>query len=112
VFKKALQDLANTIGREIRMAHYPPYTSKWNPIEHRLFSHISRSLSGALLNSHELMMQLIKKTVTEPGLKVKANMIDKVYETGKKVSEDFKKNMPIVFDKYLPQWNYTAKSNI
>lgn len=109
VFKKSLQELANTIGLEIRMAHYPPYTSKWNPIEHRLFSHITRSMSGVLLDSHELMMHLIKKTVTEPGLKVKANIIDKVYETGKKVSKDFKKNMPIVFDKYLPKWNYTAK---
>lgn len=109
VFKQALQVLANTIGINIRIAHYPPYTSKWNPIEHRLFSHITRSLSGILLNSYELMKQLIKKTATDTGLKVKANIIDKIYETGKKVSEDFKKNMEIVFDDYLPQWNYIAK---
>ena len=109
VFKEALQDLANRIGLDIRIAHYPPYTSKWNPIEHRLFSHITRSLSGVLLDSHELMKQLIKKTVTTPGLRVKASIIDKVYETGKKVAVGFKENMKIIFDEYLPQWNYTAK---
>lgn len=109
VFKKALQELANTIGLDIRIAHYPPYTSKWNPIEHRLFSHITRSLSGILLSGYELVKELIRKTVTEPGLKVKANIIDKVYETGKKVTEEFKENMEIVFDEYLPRWNYTAK---
>ena len=61
------------------------------------------------MSGYELIKQLIKKTVTESGLKVKANIIDKVYETGKKVSDEFKKNMEIVFDEYLPQWNYTAK---
>jgi hypothetical protein len=108
VFKKALQDLADSIGLEIRMAHYPPYTSKWNPIEHRLFPHITRSLSGIVLKDHELVKHLIKKTTTEFGLKVKANIIDKVYEIGKKVSNEFKGNMKIVFDDYLPLWNYTA----
>ena len=52
---------------------------------------------------------LIKKTETQSGLKVKANIIDKIYESGKKVSEEFKNNMKIVFDEYLPKWNYTAK---
>ena len=94
---------------DIRIAHYPPYTSKWNPIEHRLFSHVTRSLSGILLSSHELVKQLINKTVTQSGLTVKANIIDKIYVKGKKVSEEYKKNMEIVFDEYLPKWNYTAK---
>ena len=94
---------------DIRIAHYPPYTSKWNPIEHRLFSHVTRSLSGILLSSRELVKQLINKTVTQSGLTVKANIIDKIYVKGKKVSEEYKKNMEIVFDEYLPKWNYTAK---
>jgi len=109
VFKQALQKLANRIGIDIRIAHYPPYTSKWNPIEHRLFCHVTRSLSGMLLDSHELIKHLIKKTETESGLIVKANIIDKIYETGRKVSAEFKNNMGIVFDEYLPKWNYTAK---
>ena len=112
VFKEALQKLAITIGLDIRIAHYPPYTSKWNPIEHRLFSQITRSLSGVVLSSYDIMKQLIKKTVTDTGLKVSANIIDKVYVTGKKVAKDFKKNMKIVFDDYLPQWNYIAKCKV
>lgn len=109
VFKEALQALANRIGVDIRIAHFPPYTSKWNPIEHRLFPHITRSLNGIVLSGYDLMKQLIKKTVTESGLKVKVNIINRIYECGKKVSDGFKENMEIIFDEYLPQWNYTAK---
>ncbi|GAF88815.1 unnamed protein product, partial [marine sediment metagenome] len=62
------------------MAHYPPYASKWNPVEHRLFPHITRSLKGVILKSHEIVKELIGKTKTKKGLRVKANIIDKVYE--------------------------------
>ncbi|MEN8128917.1 MAG: hypothetical protein ABFS45_01710 [Pseudomonadota bacterium] len=90
------------------MAHYPPYASKWNPVEHRLFPHITRSLTGVILKSHEIVKELIGITKTKTGLRVKANIIDKVYETGRKYSEGFKETMRIVFDDVLPQWNYTA----
>ncbi|MFT5083072.1 MAG: hypothetical protein ACI9Y1_001109 [Lentisphaeria bacterium] len=72
------------IGIEIRMAHYPLYTSKWNTIEHKLFPHVTRAMSGVVIKNNELVRALIKNTHTEQGLKVTANIIDKVYETGKK----------------------------
>jgi len=108
IFKEDLQKLVDTLGIEIRVAHYPPYASKWNPVEHRLFPHITRSLKGVILKSHEMVKELIEKTKTKTGLKVKANIIDKVYETGRSYSEDFKETMSIVFDEVLPSWNYTA----
>ena len=108
IFKQDLQALANEIGIKIRIAHYPPYTSKWNPIEHRVFPHITRELSGMILTSHQFMKELIEKTTTKAGLKVFACIFNKVYETGRKVAEGFKESMRIVFDEYLGQWNYTA----
>ncbi len=106
LFKEALQKLANKINREIRVAHYPPYCSKYNPIEHRMFPHLTRACKGVVFKSIELVKELIEKAKTSKGLKVVANVIDKVYETGKKVKEGFKENMKIVFDKILPKWNY------
>ncbi len=108
IFKQDLQALANEIGIKIRVAHYPPYTSKWNPIEHRVFPHITRALSGMILISHLFMKELIEKTTTKAGLKVFACIFNKVYETGRKVAEGFKESMRIVFDEHLGQWNYTA----
>ena len=108
IFKEDLQKLVDEIGIEIRVAHYPPYTSKWNPIEHRLFPHITRALEGVIFKSHELVKELIEQTTTKSGLKVTANIIKKVYETGRKYSADFKETMRIIFDKFLSQWNYRA----
>jgi len=108
IFKEALQKLTNNIGIEIRIAHYPPYASKWNPIEHRLFPHVTRSLQGVMLENYEITKQLIEKTTTKTGLNVKANIIDKIYEKGKKVAKDFKNTMKIKFDEYLGEFNYKA----
>ena len=108
IFKEDLQKLANEIGIEIRIAHYPPYCSKWNPIEHRLFCHITRSLQGMILKNIDLTKELIEKTTTTTGLKVTANIIKKAYKTGRKVAKDFKKNMQIIFDKNLGHLNYRA----
>lgn len=107
-FKESLQNLANNIGIEIRVAHYPPYTSKWNNIEHRLFPHVTRSMQGVMLKDHKIVKQLIEKTTTKTGLVVKANIIDKVYEVGKKVKKGFKDTMKIKFDEFLGKFNYTA----
>ena len=109
VFKEALQELVNEIGIEIRIAHYPPYTSKYNPIEHRLFPHISRACKGVIFDSVNTVSELMAKTTTQKGLKVFTTIIDKTYQTGKKVTEGFKETMEIFFDDFLPQWNYTAK---
>jgi Rhodopirellula transposase DDE domain len=108
IFKEDLQKLANEIGVEIRMAHYPPYTSKYNPIEHRMFCHVTRACAKAVLTSVEVVKGLIEKTSTSTGLKVFASITDKVYKTARKASADFKANMPIVPDTYLGQWNYRA----
>jgi len=100
--------LVDEIGIEIRMAHYPPYTSKWNPVEHRVFPHITRAMQGVILKSYDTVKNLIDRTSTETGLKVCANIIEKKYETGRKYASDFKNNMRIIFDDYLGQWNYRA----
>ena len=100
--------LADDIGIEIRIAHYPPYCSKWNPIEHRLFPHVTRACQGVIFTSVELVQELIAKTQTKTGLKVFVHVIDKVYKTGRKYAADFKENMSIVFDEFLPKWNYCA----
>ena len=111
IFKQDLQKLVDEIGIEIRIAHYPPYTSKYNTIEHRLFPHITRACQGVIFTSIELVKELIEKTRTSTGLKVTVQIIDQVYETGRKVADDFKETMKIVFDDFLPKWNYTAVPN-
>lgn len=108
LFKQDLQALADELGIEIRIAHYPPYTSKYNPIEHRLFPHLSRVCSGVIFETVEMVRQLMDKASTRTGLKVFATILDKTYETGRNATAEFKKNMPIVFDKDLPMWNYRA----
>ena len=108
IFKEDLQKLVNDLGIEIRMAHYPPYTSKWNPIEHRLFPHVTRAMSGVVLKNYETVKELIEKAKTKTGLIVQAKILDKIYQTGRKYADDFKETMKIVFDGYLGQWNYTA----
>ncbi len=111
LFKQDLQQLADEIGIDIRIAHYPPYTSKYNPIEHRLFPHVTRACQGVIFTSIELVKELIEKTTTSTGLKVTVQIINKVYETGRKVADDFKQTSRIVFDKFLSNWNYTAIPN-
>lgn len=112
IFKQDLQALADEIGIEIRIAHYPPHTSKWNPIEHRLFPHITRSLQGMVLTTHQLVKELIERTTTKSGLRVFASIFNRVYETGRKVTEGFKESMRILFDDELALWNYVAQPKI
>jgi len=108
IFKEDLQKLADEIGVEIRMAHYPPYTSKYNPIEHRLFCHVTRACEGVVFSSMDVVNDLINKTSTSKGLKVFSTIKDKVFKTGRKFSEGFKENMQIIFDDFLGKWNYRA----
>ena len=112
LFKQDLQTLVNELGIEIRIAHYPPYLSKYNPIEHRLFPHVTRVCQGVIRHSVQLLQDLIATTTTRTGLKVFTTILDKPYQTGRKVAENFKSTMKIVFDQYLPQWNYTAKPEL
>lgn len=108
LFKQDLQTLVDEIGIEIRVAHYPPYCSKYNPIEHRLFPHLTRACQGVIFKSVEIVRQLIAATKTQQGLTVTVDVLDQVYVTGRKLAADFKDTMTILFDDVLPQWNYTA----
>jgi len=108
LFKEDLQKLSNRLGLEIRVAHYPPYCSKYNPIEHRLFPHVTRACQGVIFESVELVKELMEKAKTSTGLRVTVDILDKMYLTGRKYAEGFKKTMKIVFDDILPKWNYRA----
>ena len=108
LFKEDLQQLVDRIGMEIRVAHDPPSTSKYNPIEHRLFPHLTRACRGVIFTSVELVKQLMEKATTRTGLQVTVDILDKVYQTGRKYAEGFKENMKIMFDEILPKWNYRA----
>ncbi len=111
VFKEDLQALANRIGLEVRVAHYPPYCSKFNPIEHKFFPHVTRALQGVVLTSVEVAKRFMERTTTSKGLKVVVSCLEKVYKTGRKCAEGFKECMGIVFDEVMPNWNYVAVPN-
>jgi Rhodopirellula transposase DDE domain len=108
LFKEDLQKLANRLGIEIRVAHYPPYCSKHNPIEHRLFPHLTRACRGIIFHTLDTVKHYMVKAETTKGLKVNVSILDKAYETGRKCAAGFKKAMKIVFDEFLPKWNYRA----
>jgi hypothetical protein len=108
VFKEELQKLALRLGVEIRVAHFPPYCSKYNPIEHRLFPHVTRACRGVIFRTLETARYYMAKASTQTGLTVTVTMLEKVYETGRKCAEGFKESMTIAFDKVLPKWNYRA----
>ena len=108
LFKEDLQKLASRLGIEIRVAHYPPYCSKYNPIEHRLFPHLTRACRGVIFHTLETVRYYMAKAETTTGMRVKVSILDKVYATGRKCAAGFKKTMKIVFDSFLPKWNYTA----
>jgi hypothetical protein len=108
VFKEALQKLSDRLGLDIRVAHYPPYCSKHNPIEHRLFPHITRACQGVVFHTVAIAQQFMEKAKTSTGLRVTVAVLTRVYETGKKCAADFLDTMRIIFDDHLPRWNYRA----
>jgi hypothetical protein len=109
-FKEDLVALSARLGLPLRIAHYPPYTSKWHPIEHRLFSHVERALRGVILDSHETALKAVQRTRTRTGLHVKARILDKVYHIGRKCSDTFPdiKDNFIRHDDDLGHWNYVV----
>jgi len=108
LFKEDLQRLADRLGLELRVAHYPPYASKYNPIEHRLFPHLTRACQGVIFHTLAIVKEVMEKAKTSTGLHVTVDVLDKVYQTGRKCTASFKQHMPIVFDAVLPKWNYRA----
>lgn len=99
--------LCDKYGISVTVCHYPPGTSKFNPIEHRLFSEISKNWAGAPLENNETILNYINTTKTKTGLRVKAILDDTVYEKGIKISDDEMGNINIRYHDTLPQWNYT-----
>lgn len=112
VVKEQFQKLSEKIQMEIVVAHYPAYCSKWNPIEHRAFCHITRSWQGVVFDSYEIVKELAEKTKTKTGLSVEVNFNNKEYKTGNKASTDFLESMPVKFDEVLPKWNYSFKPKL
>ena len=106
VFKEDLQELVNRMGLPVRVAHYPPYTSKYNAIEHRLFPHVTRACQGVIFKSLALVKQLMEKTHTRTGLSVVVDILDQVYKTGRKVAKEVKPTWNLLRDAILPLWNY------
>ena len=88
LFKEDLQRLATILGLEIRVAHYPPYCSKYNPIEHRVFPHITRACQGVIFHTLNIARQFIERAKTSTGLRVTVSILDKVYETGRRCAAD------------------------
>ena len=107
LWKKELQLFASATGLEIKVCHFPPGTSKWNKIEHRLFSFISKNWRGKPLESLEVIVSLIANTTTEKGLKVKALADKKEYEKGLKVTDEDIKNLKLKLDEFRGDWNYS-----
>jgi hypothetical protein len=110
LWKQQLQEqLANRLGIQVMVCHYPTGASKWNPIEHRLFSYISLNWAGKPLRSFEAILGYIGGTTTEAGLKVKASLVDRVYEKGIKISDQEMKALNLHRRRICPAWNYIVK---
>jgi hypothetical protein len=111
LWKTALQRLANETGLDISVCHLPPGTSKWNKIEHRLFSHISENWRGKPLVSHEVIVNLIAATTTSKGLAVQCQLDTGKYAKGIKISDEELNRVHLVRDEFHGDWNYTIKPN-
>jgi hypothetical protein len=107
LWKVALQGLANETGLRISVCHFPPGTSKWNKIEHRMFSHISMNWRGKPLTSHEVIVNLIAHTTTQTGLMIRAALDSRQYPTGVKVSDQELENVRLHKANFHGEWNYT-----
>jgi hypothetical protein len=106
LWKLELQRLANETGLAIGVCHFPPGTSKWNKVEHRLFSFISSNWRGQPLEDHETVVQLISKTKTAQGLKVTCRLDRKKYKTGRKVTKEEMASIQLSRSKFHGEWNY------
>jgi hypothetical protein len=108
LWKVALQDLANILKMPIRVCHFPPGTSKWNKIEHRMFCHITQNWRGRPLVSHEVIVNLIANTATRQGLKIKAELDEGLYPTGIKVSDQELATVHLKRSPFHGDWNYSV----
>ena len=112
LWKKELQGLSNELGIEIYVCHFPPGTSKWNKIEHRLFSFITKNWRGRPLISYEVIVNLIASTKTKAGLEVKCQLDEREYVKGIKVSDEEYAKINIEREAFYGEWNYKISPNI
>ena len=108
LWKLELQRLADELGLAISVCHFPPGTSKWNKIEHRMFCHITENWRGRPLVSREAVVNLIGNTTTKAGLEIQAELDEGSYPTGREVTEDQLARIAIERDKFHGEWNYTV----
>ena len=106
LWKRELQHLANELGLSIRICHFPPGTSKWNKIEHRMFSFVTKNCRGYPLDSLATVINLIANTTTEAGLHIAADIDSTVYEKGIAVSDEEMESLSIKHAKFHGEWNY------
>ncbi|MGH9654719.1 MAG: ISAzo13-like element transposase-related protein, partial [Bryobacteraceae bacterium] len=106
-WKYHLQDFSDEVAMEIVVGHYPPGTSKWNKIEHRMFSFISMNWKGEPLVSFETVVNMISATKTNQGLRIKAVLDRRNYETGVKISKEQMKALNLQPHQQNPEWNYS-----
>ena len=111
LWKLELQRLANETGMTIEVCHYPPGTSKWNKIEHRLFCHITHNWRGVPLETHEIVVNLVSSTRTSEGLEVHCWIDDSTYETGRKVTDEEMNSVRIKRNTFHGDWNYEIQPN-
>jgi hypothetical protein len=109
LWKVELQKLADETGLTLHVHHYPPGTSKWNRIEHRLFCHITQNWRGRPLTDRVAVVELIGATTTKAGLKVQCALDERTYEKGIKVSDAQMQTLDITGDTFHPEWNYTIR---
>jgi hypothetical protein len=110
VFKHQVQEkIADDLGLIVTVCHYPPGASKWNPIEHRVFSEISKTWQGCPLRSFALMLDYLRDTKTQTGLTVQAHLVTQIYQTGVKASKAILKTLNLQKHEVCPQWNYTIR---
>lgn len=112
LWKEELQNFSNRYDLEIHVSHFPPGTSKWNKIEHRLFSQISINWRAKPLKSLWVILSLIGATTTTTGLVVKAVLDEKIYQTGIKITDEQIKKWNIEFDEFQGKWNYIIRPNL
>jgi transposase len=109
LWKRELQKLADAIGINIQVCHFPPGTSKWNKIEHRMFCHITNNWRGRPLVSREVIVNLIGSTTTEAGLHIRSQLDENAYEAGLKVSDEEIAALAIERDEFHGEWNYRLR---
>ena len=109
LWKLELQKFANTTGLAVTVLHFPPGTSKWNKIEHRMFNHITLNWRGRPLTSFEVVVECIAATTTSTGLHIKAALNEEIYETGIKVSDKEMNGINVERHLFHGDWNYTIR---